>query len=65
MMPQAEWYHLPCFSVSPSGGRKAAKVKSKKLPMIGNGETMRGSLRGPAASDSDAPLGRTSLHAAQ
>jgi hypothetical protein len=27
MMPQAEWYHMPYFSVPPLGGRKVAKIK--------------------------------------
>jgi hypothetical protein len=27
IMPQAEWYNVPYFSVPPIGGRKVAKIK--------------------------------------
>jgi hypothetical protein len=27
MMPQAEWYNVPYFSVPPLGGRKVARIK--------------------------------------
>jgi hypothetical protein len=27
ILPQAEWYHLPYFSVPPIGGRKVAEIK--------------------------------------
>jgi hypothetical protein len=62
MMPQAEWYNRPYFSVSPSGERKVARIKYNNrfaiiIPSIGqkcnpSGRILHGDPRGlfhPAA----------------